>query len=77
MHIFLKKPIVAICPKCGNKVLPHRVCLNCGYYKGKLVIDVLEKLNKKERKRREKEMAAKEKEETKPKEMSMEEMSKR
>lgn len=26
------------CPQCGELKLPHRVCGNCGYYKGKEVI---------------------------------------
>ena len=26
------------CPKCGEKIRPHRVCPNCGNYKGKEVI---------------------------------------
>ena len=55
-HIHLVAPVLSRCPKCGKPFLPHTVCLNCGYYKGKEVIDVLGKLNKKERKKREKEM---------------------
>jgi large subunit ribosomal protein L32 len=62
MHIFIKAPALAVCPKCGKPVLPHTVCLNCGYYKGKEVIDVLKKLNKKERKQKEKEIEAQGKE---------------
>jgi large subunit ribosomal protein L32 len=62
-NIFLKSPTFVACPKCGKPVLPHTVCLNCGYYKGVEVIDVLKKLTKKERKQKEKEMKAKEKEE--------------
>ena len=27
------------CGNCGNKVLPHRVCPKCGYYKGKQVFE--------------------------------------
>ena len=27
------------CGKCGNSVLPHRVCPKCGFYKGRQVID--------------------------------------
>ena len=70
-NIFLEKPNLVKCPKCGHFILPHTVCAYCGYYRGIEVINVLEKLEKKERKKREKEMKAKEKEgkeikETKP-----------
>jgi len=65
LHIFLEKPVLTKCPKCGKPVLPHSVCFNCGYYKGVEIIDVLKKLTKKERKKREKEMKAKEREERK------------
>lgn len=77
MHIFLKQPALVVCPKCGKKVLPHTVCLNCGFYKGREIINVLEKLAKKERKKREKEMAAKKKEGGKAKSLTMEELSKK
>ena len=30
------------CPNCGAKMLPHRACAACGYYKGKQVLDVKE-----------------------------------
>lgn len=50
------------CGKCGKDVLPHRVCENCGTYKKREVINVFLKLDKKERKRREREQAAHEKE---------------
>lgn len=30
------------CPKCGEPKLPHRVCKNCGTYKGEEVIAVAE-----------------------------------
>jgi len=62
MHIFIKAPALVVCSKCGKKVPPHTVCFNCGYYKGREVIDVLKKLNKKERKQKEKEMEVKGKE---------------
>ena len=62
-HIFAKAPTLNKCPKCGKPALSHTVCFNCGSYKGMEVIDVLKKLNKKERKQKEREIAAKEKEE--------------
>lgn len=61
MHIYIEKPSLAKCPRCGREVLPHTLCWNCGYYKGREVINVLEKLNKKEKKKREKEIAIQEK----------------
>lgn len=78
MYIFLTNPGKAICPKCGKAVLPHTVCHNCGYYKGAEAIDVLKKLNKKERKLKEREMAAKEEKTTgKEKSLSWENLSKK
>jgi large subunit ribosomal protein L32 len=59
MHIFATSPALSKCKKCGKPVLPHSVCPNCGFYKGKEVIDVMAKLTKKEKKLREKEMKAK------------------
>lgn len=52
----LKKPALVKCPNCGNLILPHRICPYCGYYKGKMEIDVFAKLTKKERKLKEKEL---------------------
>lgn len=62
MHLFLKGPVLVPCPKCGKLKRPHVICWSCGYYKEKEVVNVLEKLTKKEKKQREKEMRAKEKE---------------
>lgn len=61
MHLFLKEQVLVSCPKCGKPKKPHIICWNCGYYKEKEVINVLKKLDKKERKKREKELALKEK----------------
>ena len=41
-HDFLTTPSLSICTNCGSAVLPHRVCANCGYYKGRQVIEVEE-----------------------------------
>lgn len=41
-HDALPLPNFSICSNCGSQLLPHRVCPNCGYYKGKQVIEVPE-----------------------------------
>lgn len=46
---------MAVCSHCGKEKLPHILCKNCGYYAGRQVIDVLAKLDKKERKKKEQE----------------------
>ena len=33
------KPSRSVCPQCGEVKLPHRVCGNCGYYKGREVVE--------------------------------------
>ncbi len=55
-----KKAQLAVCPKCKNPVLPHITCSNCGYYKGKEIVNVFKKLDKKQRKAKERELASKE-----------------
>lgn len=59
-HHALKAQEFSKCAKCGQYKLPHRVCENCGTYNQREVIDVLAKLTKKEKKRKEKELAAQE-----------------
>lgn len=60
-HHALKPARFSKCPKCGEKILSHTVCQNCGTYAGREVIDVLKKLAKKERKKKEKELKEQEK----------------
>lgn len=36
----LEMPGFNTCPQCGEAKAPHRVCLNCGTYKGKTILDV-------------------------------------
>jgi len=33
-------PMLSVCPQCGARVRPHRVCPGCGYYKGRQVISI-------------------------------------
>jgi large subunit ribosomal protein L32 len=39
----ISAPHVVLCPKCQEPTLSHRVCPNCGVYRGKKIIDVIEK----------------------------------
>lgn len=55
VHLRLKKQNLTRCSHCLRPILPHRVCPFCGYYKDKQVIDVMARLNKKERKAKQKE----------------------
>jgi len=37
-HDALRPPARSICPRCREPKLPHRVCPNCGTYRGREVI---------------------------------------
>lgn len=41
-HDFLTPPSLSVCSNCGEPVLPHRVCMECGHYKNRQVIEVEE-----------------------------------
>ena len=38
-HDKVAAPNVIPCPKCGDMMLPHRVCPACGHYKGRKFIE--------------------------------------
>ena len=38
-HIKAETPTVATCSNCGATHLYHRVCPECGYYKGQLAVE--------------------------------------
>ena len=57
-HHALKPTMLSVCSHCKVSVRPHMMCSNCGYYNGRQVVDVLAKLDKKERKKKEKELHA-------------------
>jgi large subunit ribosomal protein L32 len=42
-HHALTAPNLAVCKNCGSQHRPHHMCLNCGSYKGRVVIDLLAK----------------------------------
>lgn len=33
-------PTLVNCPQCRGRMVPHRVCPECGYYKAKMVVNV-------------------------------------
>jgi large subunit ribosomal protein L32 len=37
-HDALSAPGISVCPQCQEPKLPHRVCSQCGTYKGREVI---------------------------------------
>ncbi|HHW19099.1 MAG TPA: 50S ribosomal protein L32 [Firmicutes bacterium] len=39
-HWKLEAPTLVECPHCHALIMPHRVCPECGYYKGVEVIKV-------------------------------------
>ncbi|MDR2424395.1 MAG: 50S ribosomal protein L32 [Prevotellaceae bacterium] len=38
-HYKAEAPTVASCTNCGSAVLYHRVCPECGYYRGRLIVE--------------------------------------
>ncbi len=38
INMKLVTPTLIECGSCGNRILPHRVCPKCGFYRGKQVI---------------------------------------
>ncbi len=47
----------SVCPDCKAPMLSHTVCLNCGKYQGRQVLNLKAKLEKKERKLKERNKA--------------------
>lgn len=39
-HDHLKAVSTTACPRCGAEKLPHRICLECGYYRDREVVEV-------------------------------------
>jgi large subunit ribosomal protein L32 len=49
-HHALTATALSVCPDCKAKRLSHKVCTNCGKYNGRVVLDVMAKTIKKEKK---------------------------
>lgn len=48
-HDALESRSLSVCSQCGAAVLPHRVCPECGSYRGKKVLSVKVKEKKPKR----------------------------
>lgn len=42
-HHALKSPTLAVCKNCGANHRPHHMCLECGFYNGRQVMDLAAK----------------------------------
>jgi len=40
INMALSVPNLVGCGNCGNRVLLHRVCPKCGYYRGKQILNL-------------------------------------
>jgi large subunit ribosomal protein L32 len=49
-HHALKARQFSLCESCGAPKMNHRMCLNCGKYKGSVIVDVEKALAKKQTK---------------------------
>ena len=60
-HHSVKAPRLSKCEKCNEYKERHRMCAACGTYRGREVVDVLAKVEKKleKRKQKEKELSGK------------------
>lgn len=47
-HHALKAPNLAVCSNCGASHRQHHMCLDCGFYKGRQVIDLATQKEKRE-----------------------------
>ena len=42
-HHALQAPTLAVCKNCGANHRPHNMCLECGFYNGRQVMDLAKK----------------------------------
>jgi len=55
----LRGKFLVLCKECGVPKMPHIICSNCGKYKGREVLNVISKAEKKAKKEKEKAKAQK------------------
>lgn len=39
-HDRMEVRLGSVCRNCGEPVLPHSVCMACGYYRGRLLVSI-------------------------------------
>lgn len=39
-HDKILVPNLSTCPRCNQPKMAHRVCGNCGHYKGEMIVDM-------------------------------------
>jgi large subunit ribosomal protein L32 len=49
MHYYLETKELVKCESCGKEKIPHRVCHFCGSYRGRKVLEMKEKKERKEK----------------------------
>jgi len=57
-HHALKERALSACSHCGAVKKNHLVCMNCGYYREREIIDVISSTSKKEAKKKNKKAEA-------------------
>lgn len=40
-HDFITAPALTTCSHCGAAIMTHRICPECGYYRGKQAIEIV------------------------------------
>ncbi len=51
-HMAIKAPGFSLCPRCNAAKQPHRICLNCGFYKDREILRERELLSSPDRRGR-------------------------
>jgi len=48
-HWKLEAPNLVVCPQCKTLKHPHQICQVCGFYKGRVVVEIKTKQEKKKK----------------------------